>query len=459
MRSRFALRLTAAAAIASCLAFAQEKQKPPQGPAPKPFSLPASQNLTLKNGVKVTLTPYGNIPKVSMRIVIRAGNGNEGPKQVWLADFMGDLLKEGTTNRTSAQIAEEAASMGGGVNVSASSDEITVGGDVLSDYASGIVKLLADVVEHPLLPASELERIRSNRLRTLAIQRTTPGGLANEAYAKAIYGDHPYGRYFPTEEMLKSYTIEDVRNFYQANIGAARSHIYIAGRFDASLAKDVTAAFEAWNKGPAPVEDVPKLTAKASFTLIDRPGAAQSTIRFGLPVPPPTSADYIPLEVTNSLLGGSFASRITSNIREQKGYTYSPASSVVTEYHAAEWHEGADVTTAVTGPSMTEIVKEIDRLRKDPPGADELQGIKNYMAGIFVIQNSSRTGVIAQLRFVDLQGLPADWLRNYVPNVLKVTPQDVQRIAESYLDPAKMALVVVGDKARIEEQLKPFASR
>jgi predicted Zn-dependent peptidase len=108
---------------------------------------------------------------------------------------------------------------------------------------------------------------------------------------------------------------------------------------------------------------------------------------------------------------------------------------------------------------MTEIVKEIDRLRKDPPGADELQGIKNYMAGIFVIQNSSRTGVIAQLRFVDLQGLPADWLRNYVPNVLKVTPQDVQRIAESYLDPAKMALVVVGDKARIEEQLKPFASR
>jgi predicted Zn-dependent peptidase len=451
--------LAAAAAITSCLALAQEKQKPPQGSAPKPFSLPASQNLTLKNGAKVTLTPYGNIPKVSIRVVIRAGNANEGPSQVWLADFMGDLLKEGTTRRTAAQIAEESASMGGGVSITVGPDETTVGSDVLSDYAAGMVKLLADVVQHPLLPGSELERIRANRLRNLAIQRATPGGLANEAYAKAIYGDHPYGRYFPTDEMLKSYTIADIRNFYKSNIGAQRAHIYVAGRFDASLVKEVTAAFEGWDRGLAPVEDVPKLTAKASLRLIDRPGAAQSTLRFGLPSPPPSSADYIPMAVTNSLLGGSFASRITSNIREQKGYTYSPVSSVTTEYHTAEWHETADVTTAVTGPSMTEIVREIDRLRKVPPDADELQGIKNYLAGLFIIQNSSRQGVIAQLRFVDLQGLPADWLRNYVPNILKVTPHDVLRIAETYLDPNKMALVVVGDKAKIEEQLKPFESR
>ena len=457
--SRYLTRLSVLTVLAACLSLAQEKQKPPQGSAPKPFTLPASQNFTLKNGARVTLTPYGNVPKVSVRVVIRAGNGNEAPNQIWLADFMGDLLKEGTTTRTSAQIAEEAASMGGGVGVSVASDETTVSADVLSDYAGAAVKLLADVLQHPLLPASELERIRSNRLRNLALQKSTPGGIASAEYAKAIYGDHPYGRYFPSEEMLKSYTVDDIRNFYKANIGAQRAHIYVAGRFDTAMAKDVTAAFEGWEKGPAPVEDVPKLTAKPSYALIDRPGAAQATIRFGLPVPPATSADYIPMEVTDSLLGGSFGSRITSNIREQKGYTYSPFSSVNTQYHVADWHENADVTTAVTGPAMTEIVKEINRLRKDPPSADELQGIKNYMAGLFIIQNSSRQGVISQLRFVDLQGLPADWLRNYVPNVLKVTPQDVQRIAESYLNPDKMALVVVGDKAKIEDQLKPFASR
>jgi len=459
MRSESLLKLTAVAALATSIAFAQEKQKPPEGTAPKPFSLPASQNLTLKNRAKLTFTHYGNIPKVSIRIVIRAGKANEGPNQIWLADLTGDLLKEGTATRTSAQVDEEAASMGGNVNVTVASDETAVGADVLSEYAAGMIKLLADVVSHPLLPASELDRIRANLLRNLAIQRNTPGGQAEEAYAKAIYGDHPYGREFPTEEMLKSYTVDDVRNFYRANFGARRAHIYVVGRFDDSLVNDVTSAFENWDQGQSPVDQVPKLTPKASFVLIDRPGAVQSTIRFGLPVPPPASSDYIPLAVLDSLLGGAFNSRITANIREQKGYTYSPYSSVYTKYHVAEWHEQADVTTAVTGPAMTEIVKEIDRLRKEPPSAAELQGIKNYMAGYFVIRNSTSQGVIRQLRLVDLQGLPPDWLRNYVPNVLKVTPSDVQRIAETYLDPNKMTLVVVGDKAKIDDQLHPFASR
>jgi zinc protease len=457
MKSRFVL-IVSLTAVALFSASAEEKQKPPQGGPPKPFTLPASRTFTLKNGAKVTMTPYGAIPKLSVRIVVRTGNIDEGPKQIWLADFMGDLLREGTTTRTSAQIAEEAAGMGGNVSVTVGEDETAIGGDALSDYGADMVKLLADVVQHPLLPASELNRVRANRLRTLAIQRSTPGAQANEAFAKALYGDHPYGRTFPTEEMLKSYTIEDVQRFYKANIGAERTHIYIAGRFDSSLGKVVTAAFESWDKGPAPVTNVPKVAAAKSFELIDRPGAAQSTIRFGLPLPSPTHADYIPMVVTDSILGGSFASRITTNIREQKGYTYSPFSAVSTNYHTSSWAENADVTTAVTGPALTEIVNEIKRMRKDPPTADEMQGIKNYLAGIFVIQNSSRQGVISQLRFVDLQGLPDDWLRNYVPNVLKVTPQDVQRIAESYLNPDKMALVVVGDKSKIADQLAPFSA-
>jgi predicted Zn-dependent peptidase len=168
----------------------------------------------------------------------------------------------------------------------------------------------------------------------------------------------------------------------------------------------------------------------------------------------PTSNDYIPLQVTNSLLGGSFASRITTNIREQKGYTYSPFSRIQTHYHDAVWAEEADITTAVTGPALKEIMAEIARLRREAPGQQELQGIKNYMSGVFVIRNSSPSGVIAQLRFVDLQGLGENWLRDYVPNVLKVSPQQVQAMTEKYLDPDKMALVVVGDRSKIDAQIK-----
>jgi predicted Zn-dependent peptidase len=449
-------RVVAAILIASAIVSAQEKQKPPEGGPPKAFTLPAAEEFQLKNGARVTLAPYGAVPKISVRVVVRAGNVNEGPQQTWLADMMAALMKEGTATRTSEEIAKQAADMGGSVTTAAGLDETTVGGDALSERGDELIALVADVVQHPVFPGSELNRIRTDMLRKLAIDRSDPGNQADEEFAKTLYPNHPYGRFFPTEAMLQSYTIDDVRGFYKANIGAQRTHIYVAGKFQPSIRAAITKAFESWEKGPAIVTDVPKTTAAKSFELVDRPGAEQSVVRYGLPVPPPTSGDYIPLQVTDALLGGSFASRITSNIREQKGYTYSPGSAVIAHYHDAYWAETADITTAVTGPAIQEIVNEILRLRKEPPTPGELQGIKNYLAGIFVIRNSSRAGVIRQLRFVDLQGLGDDWLRNYVPNVLKVSPAEVQRITEKYLDPNKMALVVVGDKAKIADQLAQF---
>ena len=167
--------------------------------------------------------------------------------------------------------------------------------------------------------------------------------------------------------------------------------------------------------------------------MIDRPGAQQSTIYLGLPVIAPGHNDYIAFQVMNSLLGGSFGSRITANIREAKGYTYSPFSQHSSRYRDAYWVQVADVTTAVTGPSLKEIFYEIERLQKEPPTEDELQGIKNYLAGIFVLQNSSRQGVIGQLAFLDLHGLDESYLTTYVQKVFAVTPKDVQRIAQTYL--------------------------
>jgi len=160
--------------------------------------------------------------------------------------------------------------------------------------------------------------------------------------------------------------------------------------------------------------------------------------------------------VTNALLGGSFASRITSNIREAKGYTYSPNSQLSTRFRDAYWVEVADVTTSVTGPSLKEIFYEIDRLQKEPPTDAELQGIKNYLAGIFVLSNSTRGGVIAQLSFVDLHGLDDKYLTTYVQKVFAVTPKDVQRVAQTYLLGDRMTLVVVGDKSKVADQVSAF---
>lgn len=435
----------------------QQKQKPPEGSAPKPFPLPQKQTFTLKNGMRVTLVPYGSVPKVTVRAVIRAGNLNETAEQTWLADLMGNMLKEGTTTRSAEQIAQAAARMGGRVSVGVGVDQTSVSGDVLSEFGPELVALLADVIQHPLLPSSELARLKNNQLRQLTISRTQPGSLANERFRKLLYPNHPYGRIFPTEQMISRYTIEDVQKFYKDNFGAARTSLYIAGRFDAAAMKTaITQAFEGWTRGSDPVINIPKPVAARTIQLIDRPGAAQSTLYLGLPIVDPSHPDYVRLELTNALLGGSFASRITSNIREQKGYTYSPFSQLSTRYRDAYWVEIADVTTAVTGPSIKEIFYEIERLRKEPPTAEELQGIKNYWAGTFVLQNSSRQGIIGQLVYADLHGLDDNYLNTYVQKIMAVTPQDVQRMAQTYLLSDKMTLVVVGDKSKITEQVAAF---
>jgi len=435
------------------------KETPPQGPPPKPFHLPATTDFTLPNGMRVTMVPYGIVPKVAMRVFVAAGAIDESAGQVWLSKLNAALMKEGTRTRSAEQVAREAADMGGQVDVDAGSDFTSAGGVVLSDFGPKFAALLADVVAHPLLPETEIARLKADLLRELAIDKSDPGSVAREHFLQTLFPNHPYGRVFPSENELKSYSIADVRKFYEANFGAGRAHLYIAGKLEGDLRQAVTDAFGGWAEGTAP-PPLPAHPADArSLQLIDRPGAQQSNLLMGLPVASPSSSDYIKLDVMNSLLGGSFASRITSNIREQKGYTYSPVSQIGTRRHLAYWVQSAAVTTAVTGPSLKEIFYEINRLRKDPPSEAELQGIQNYLAGLFVLRNTiSPDAIIGQLHFVDAQGLDRSYLSTYVEKVMKVTPADVQGMAETYIVPNKMTIVVVGDKSKVGDQLKPYES-
>ena len=436
-----------------------KKQSPPPGSVPKPFLVPQTEKLTLPNGLQATLVPYGAVPKVQITLSLRVGNLNEAENQIWLADLLASLVKEGTTSRSAQQVAQEAASMGGSVDVNVGADLTHIAADVLSEYGPKMVGLLADVAMHPLLPASEIDRLKKDQLRNLTIQKSQPQPIALEQFRRALYPNHPYGRVFPTEQMIQRYTIEDVQKFYKDNFGAARTHIYVAGKFDAPAIKEaITEAFSSWQHGPDPFIDIPKPITKHELELVDRPGAVQSTLYIGLPTIDPSNPDYIPLQVMNSLLGGSLGSRITSNIREQKGYTYSPNSQLSARYRDAYWLQVADVTEQHTGDSIKEILYEIDRLQKEAPGDAELTGIKNYLAGVFVLRNSSRAGLIVQLEFVDLHKLGDDYVNTYVQTVYAVTPQQVQQAAQKYINAEKLTMVVVGDKQKVSEQVAAYQS-
>ena len=328
---------------------------------------------------------------------------------------------------------------------------------MLSEFAPQAVDLLADVLLHPALPAADFDRLRNDSLRDTEIAPTRPQTLAAERLRKVLYGDDPYSRILPTEAMLKAMTLDDVKRFYADNYGAARTDLYVAGMFDPVAAKAaIIKAFSQWKKGPDPLINPPTLTGKRSLDFIDKSDAPQSTVLMAVPALNPSNPDYVPMIVTNALLGGSFGSRVTANIRENKGYTYSPNSALSIRYRDGYWVQAADVTTAVTGPAIKEILYEINRLGSEPPSKAELDGIKNYLSGVFVLQNSSRDGLIGRLAFVDLHGVGDEYLRTYVQNVYAVTPEQVSATAKKYIDPAKMAIVVVGDPEKAKSQLSAY---
>ncbi|HEY4369187.1 MAG TPA: pitrilysin family protein [Steroidobacteraceae bacterium] len=446
--------LVGCVATAFMAATAAAQQTPPQPGPPRPFQLPTPTTITLDNGVQATFLDFGVVPKVSIAIAVRSGALNEGGK-TWLSDLTSELMQEGTAGRTAEQIAQAAALMGGQLGIGAGADETSLSLDVLSEYSADAVGLLAEILTQPKLPASELPRIKQNYLRNLSVALTQPQSIAGAAFAEALYPGHPYGKSFPTAAQLQSYTIDDIKNYYDSNFGARRTHVYVAGKFDHALVeKAIRDHLGQWREGPEPLKMPPAASVPRTVKLIDRPGAPQSTLRVGLRVIDPTQPDFMSLSVANTLLGGVLTSRITMNLREAKGWAYSPGSGLGTNYHQASWAESADVKAAATGPALTEIFKEIDLLRAQPPTEQELTSIKNYRNGIFVMSNSTRGGLLGQLAFMSLQELPADWLTTFVERLYAVTPEQITQATHQYLDPTKMSVVVVGDMKSVRKQIQ-----
>lgn len=442
------------ACLFSMQAAIAQKQLPPAGGTAKDFKLPQKKTKTLANGLKAVMVQYGDVPKVSIQLIIKTGNAHEAAGEVWLADLTGQMIRQGTGSTNFKALSQKAAAMGGDINVSVGPDQTYVSGSVLSEYAADFIRLIADMIMRPALPAAELERLKADMKRKLTVDKSRPQSQAAEKFYQAVYKDHPYGRYFPTEAMISAYTVQKVKDFYNKNFGAKRSVLYVAGKYDeAAVTAAVENAFGKWKAGPDVWYPPVQIAAGGDTAVLDRKSAPQTTIMVGLPVLTPKDKDYIPQVIANSLLGGSFFSRITSNIRENKGYTYSPFSSINNRQGSSLWIEQADVTSEHTADALQEIQKEIRRLQNEPPAKEEVTGIQNYEAGIFVLRNSSPFGIISQLNFLDRYGLPDSYLTNLVQNMYKVTPEKISEIAKNQFKYENMRVVMVGDKESVQKQI------
>jgi len=443
-----------------CYSAIAQKEAPPAGGTAKDFKLSEKKTGELKNGLKTTLVKYGSIPKVSINLNVSTGDVHETASENGLAQLTGEMIKQGSVKMDFKTLSKKVASMGGTVNVGVGKEDVFIAGSVLSEFAPDFIEAIADLIMNPAFPASELDRIKSNLKRDLAVDMTVPQSIAQDKFRSALFKDHPYGRYFTKAETIDGFTLQNVKDFYEKNFGARRSALYVVGQFDAaSVNAAIDKAFGKWKAGPD-IYTPPVQAQNANDTLIiDRKDAPQTTLLIGLPTLLPKDKDYVAMYVTNALLGGSFGSRITSNIRENKGYTYSPSSSILNRRGAAVWTEAADVTSEHTVDALQEIEKEIRRLQDEPPSKEELKGIQNYLAGIFVLQNSTPNGIIGQLQFLDRYGLPDSFLANFVKNIHGITPEQVSAITKRYLDYSKMMVVMVGDEKGIQKQIESKAPK
>lgn len=424
---------------------------------PPAWRLPPREELELEGGLGMTLAAVGAVPKATLRLVTGAGAVREGPGETWLSQFAARYLKEGTAGRSAAALADHVAGLGGELHVDVDDDTLLLEVRVLSEFAPAAAELLAEVVRMPALPEEALERLRADLGRQLELARSEPGWVTLALFREALFGDHPYGCVLPEATEVEGLSLAGVRDFLARALRASGSRLYVAGRFDAGAVRAAAErALGGWDTPPVVGAPLPEPSYERVIRLVDRPGAPQSTIHLGLPVPRPAHEDFVPLMVADAMLGGSFMSRITTNIRERKGYTYSPRSSISALREATYWLEAADVTTAVTGASLEEIFAEIDRLGAEPPPADELAGIQNYVAGVQLMRVATAPGLLSVLSFIDLHGLGEEWAQSFVERVYSVTPAAVQRVVAEHLRPAATTIAVTGDAEQIRDQLAAF---
>jgi predicted Zn-dependent peptidase len=426
----------------------------------KPIPAPTIVKKTLANGLQVWVVERNGVPRVDYVLAVRgAGYAADDKDHPGFANLMAGLLNEGTAKRDSRAIAEAAQGMGGSVAASTTVDGMLVSANAVTSRAGDMMGLLAEVARQPSFPANEVALAKANALQSLKVQEATPGFRAERAIAKAVYGDHPYGRVQPTAESITSTTDAMLRAEHDRRFRPDATLLVITGRIKSADAMALAQkAFGDWKaQGDAlPATPAAPADAKPQRILLERNGSVQSTIRLGSPGIAATTADFVPMRLASTIVGGGFSSRVNLNLREEKGYTYGASAGARVNRDGGSIIGGADVRNAVSGAALTEFFNEYKRLGADLVPEEEMAMNKRYVAGGYLISNQMQRAVAATLATNWLIGLPPEFLGQYVPLIQKVTPEQVRTIGKKYFAPEKQSIVVVGDKAQVGEQLKAF---
>jgi zinc protease len=426
------------------------------------FTPPPVVRRKLSNGLEVIVAERHGLPILSLDLVVKGGanlvpDGKEG-----LAELMADLMTEGTESRDALELAGELSKIGAELNASSGRESSSLTLTTLTKHADRALELFTDVLLNPSFPDKELERLRKQKLAALARRADSPTAIASIVFPKLLYGaEHPYGR-IDTIDTVTGLSRDDVTKLHGQLFHPNNAALIVVGDTtpEAIVAK-LEAALKDWKPGdPLPEAQVgtPEARPRALY-LVDKPGSAQSVLAVGQVGVPRNTPDYFPIVVMNTVLGGQFSSRINLNLREEKGYTYGARSGFAFRKGPGPFSADTSVQTAVTKEALSELVRELTEVTRDRPPTDtELANAKDRLIKGFPSRFETTFGLAGQLEDLVLYDLPDDYFTKYQANIEAVTREAAAKAAAERITPEKLLILVVGDRAKIEEGLRslPF---
>ena len=449
-----------AIALALMATGATGQDRPAVGPE-RPFQLAPRVEKTLANGLRVIVTRQTAIPKVSITLTVLSGYSSDPADLTGLASLTADLIQEGTKTKSSRQIRRDVFGMGGSLSATASQDYTSISVRGLSEFATRLIELTADVAMNPTIPEDEIAILKQQHLQTVSQQKGSPQFLANRTFRAALFGPHPYARTSETEASLKAMDRAKLAAFHADHYRPNNAFLLIVGAIDpeATIAA-AEKAFGGWTRGDVaspPYAAPPALSGRRVY-FVQRPNSIQSSIALGNIAVKRSDPRWYELTLANTIYGGAFNSRIVRNIREEKGYTYSPQSALTGFANAGFYRFSADVRNEVTGATLTEVFKEIDKLRAEGSDGAELQGAKAYLRGIFPIQTATQTGLSATLNNVYIFGLPKDYPETFRAKIAAVEPAQLKSASATLFGSENSLIAIVGDWAKVKDQLAGYTN-
>jgi len=465
LASLITVGITVAALAGSAIALGAQSpdrsKLPGSGPVPV-LKLPAIEKRQLSNGLPVWIVELHEVPVVQVNLVVLSGSAGDPNGKYGIASMTAAMLDDGAGRRSALEIADAVDFLGADLSTASGVDSAAIRLHVPVARLAEALPLMADVAERPTFPKEELERLRTERLTSIIQSRDDAGTVAQLALSKILYGaSHRFGTAtMGTAETIKAFTVEDLRAFYQATYRPTNATLIVVGDVTpATVLPQLERNFGQWKPLGTPTTTgtvtlpATRQPAAREVYLIDKPGAPQSQIRIGWIGVSRSTPDYFPITVLNTVLGGSFSSRLNMNLREKHGYSYGASSVFDMRVAEGPFYASAGVQTDKTSESLTEFFNELKAIGQTVPG-DELSRAKNYVALRFPERFEATGDIAGNLETLLVYHLPDDYFSKYVQNIEAVNAATVQATSRKYIQPERFVVVVVGDRKTIEPGIR-----